>query len=177
MRTIIFGIIGMLFTLNSVAYAPTPEDVRLEIIKSIETAAQKANVDTDLALAIAQHESDFNPRAMTYEPKYKTYSVGLFQMLLPTARAMGFHGPVKELQRPEVNIRLGIQHLSECTDRFGESVDEIACCHNAGTAVKVSHCKKKGIRDYVNRVMIVYRSWRIKRSVSSSTFNTVALNE
>lgn len=174
MRTLILCIVGMLFTLNSVAYAPTPQDVRTDIINSIIVAATNAHINTDLALAIAEHESDFNPKAMTYEPKYKTYSIGLFQMLLPTARSMGFRGPMKELQRPEINIPLGIQHLSECTDRFGESLNEIACCHNAGMAVKPSVCKRKSVKEYINQVMIVYRSWKNKRPASSSTFNTVA---
>jgi soluble lytic murein transglycosylase-like protein len=111
------------------------------IIELIKISASNAGVDQATALAIVEQESHFHPEAIRKEPKFKTYSVGLFQMFVPTARAMGFKGTVKQLQEPVANIKLGIKHLQQCTARFGNNPKLVACCHNAGTNVKVSFCK------------------------------------
>lgn len=146
-----------LFFVSSVVFAQENK-THDEIIKT----AVAHGLDPALVLAVAQVESNFNNRSLRYEPKFKTYSVGLFQLFYPTARAMGFKGTVEELMNPSVNTRLGVQHLKQCANRFSEP-KQIACCHNAGVAVKVSACENNiHISAYVKKVLSAHSEW-IKR--------------
>lgn len=110
------------------------------LVEYIRASAAASGVDPATALAIVEQESSFNPKAIRPEPKFHTFSVGLFQMFVPTARNMGFRGPIRKLYEVALNTKLGIAHLKECTDRFGSDTGLIACCHNAGPAVKVAFC-------------------------------------
>lgn len=132
-----------------------------EAIKElVKVSAINANVDPALALAVVEQESSFVPDKEREEKKYKTYSVGLFQMFIPTARAMGFKGTKEQLKNPVVNIRLGIEHLKKCTARFGSDLRLVACCHNAGPAVKVSFCSSYAwTANYVKEVMEKRAKW------------------
>lgn len=137
---------------------------KVKIIEMIRNQAEKSNVNPNLALAIADVESKFNPSVKKYEPKFKTYSVGLFQIFIPTSRSLGFMGYWQDLLTPRLNIELGIKHLQICTNRFQENISLIACCHNAGSAVKESVCKNNlNVREYVSKVLIAYRRWEVKK--------------
>jgi len=144
--------------LSSTAFADTVKD---SLVEYIQVSATSAGVDPATALAIVEQESSFNPKVKPrWEPKYKTYSVGLFQMFYPTAIDMGFRGTIKQLQNPIVNIKLGIGHLKACTTRFGNSPKLVACCHNAGVAVKVSFCKNYAwTATYVKEVLQKKAHW------------------
>ena len=125
----------------------------------IKKTAQAHGLEPALVLAVAEVESNFNHKALRYEPKFKTYSVGLFQLFYPTARSMGFKGTVEELMNPSVNTRLGVLHLKKCAERFDDP-EHIICCHNAGFAVKVSACTNNShIRAYVKKVTNSYKNW------------------
>ena len=139
------------------------EDKKIEskesIISHIISSSNKKGVDPALSLAVATVESNFNPKAIRYEPKYATYSVGIFQLFYPTAKAMGFVGDIKKLQSPKVNIALGIEHLSMCYDP-SKTIAQMACCYNAGVNVKESVClKNKGIKKYVAKISKQYEIW------------------
>jgi soluble lytic murein transglycosylase-like protein len=130
---------------------------KFDIIEAIRNIAKINNVNEVLALSIAEVESSFNPKALRYEPKFKTYSVGLFQIFVPTSRTLGFTGTHLELQEPKINIELGIKHLRICTDRFKDNIARIACCHNAGSAVKESVCQNNAhVKEYVRKVLYAY---------------------
>lgn len=128
------------------------------IQKRISDAASTYNIDPDLALAIAEVESSFNPNVQRLEPKFHTWSVGLFQMFIPTARAYGFRGTMQQLKEPRTNIHFGMIHLSKCVDRFGQQlVEMVACCHNAGVGVKDSVCiNNPSVKDYIRKVVESY---------------------
>lgn len=164
-KSIIVGssvVLTALFCMSSLAQAPVNPSAmsKNDIIDAIRIAAKESEVNPALALAVAEVESGFNPDAKRYEPKFKTWSMGLFQIFVPTARTLGFKGDVKELLRPMQNIELGIRHLQSCTERFKTNVAKIACCHNAGVAVVESVCRNnEGVKDYVGKVLSAYHSW------------------
>lgn len=127
--------------------------------EEIQKTALANGLDPALVMAVVEVESNFNHKALRYEPKFKTYSVGLFQLFYPTARSMGFKGTVQELMNPSINTRFGIAHLKQCAERFSEP-EQIACCHNAGVAVKVTACSKNDrIKEYVKKVISAHRDW------------------
>jgi soluble lytic murein transglycosylase-like protein len=137
---------------------------KISIIEMIRNQAQKNDVNVNLALAIADVESKFNPDAKKFESKFNTYSIGIFQIFIPTSRALGFSGYWQDLFRPKINIELGIKHLRICTERFKENIELIACCHNAGFAVKESVCKNNpNVKEYVSKVLTAYKMWEIKK--------------
>jgi len=141
---------------------PTMKYSRSSIIQKITDAASAYNIDPELALAIAEVESSFNPNVSLYEPKFKTYSIGLFQLFIPTARAYGFKGNAQKLKDPQVNIRLGLVHLNKCVERFGQVVEMVACCHNAGVYVEESVClNNRGVKDYIRKVVNSYDRWKL----------------
>jgi soluble lytic murein transglycosylase-like protein len=147
---------------------PTPVRVNYaysqkNIIRAIRAEAPRYQIEPAVALAIAETESNFNPNAIRPEPRHKTFSVGLFQMFIPTARSMGFAGTMDMLKNPKVNIRLGLRHLQKCVERFGpDNLEKIACCHNAGPAVEESFCDSdEGVQDYIEKVQTNYEHWKI----------------
>jgi soluble lytic murein transglycosylase-like protein len=159
---LIVVIVSIIFTFNAYSLE------KVEIIRMIEYQAKKNNVDSNLALAIVDTESKFNPHAKKFESNFNTYSVGLFQILIPTSRALGFTGFWKDLFSPKLNIELGIKYIKICTDRFQEDIELIACCHNAGFAVKESVCKNNpNVRNYIEKVLSYYNELK---------FNKIALN-
>jgi len=143
--------LALLLSLSSFAMS------KFDIVDAIRRIAKINDVNETLAISIAEVESGFNPQALRYEPKFKTYSVGLFQIFVPTSRALGFKGSHTDLQQPRINIELGIKHLRICTDRFKDNVARIACCHNAGYAVKESVCRNNvHVKEYVRKVLYTY---------------------
>ncbi len=58
--------------------------------------------------AVAKVESSFNPTARS-----SAGAVGVMQILPRTARSLGHRGSIRDLFRPEVNIRYGIAYLKQ----------------------------------------------------------------
>lgn len=132
-----FFILASMLAVTASAKAENMQDL---IVELITVTARSEGVDPALAVAIAEQESSLVPNKERFEKRYNTYSVGLFQMFIPTAKDMGFKGSKEELKTPTTNIKLGIAHLKSCTSRFGSDARLVACCHNAGKYVKVKFC-------------------------------------
>jgi soluble lytic murein transglycosylase-like protein len=129
--------------------------------KIVETAKQH-NVDYNLALAFAEVESRFNPKASRYEPKLKTRTIGLFQILLQTARVVGFKGTASELYDTDTNILYGIKYLAKCQNLYGKSPKQIVCCYNGGWAVTDSVCRNDpNIKQYGSLVMTAIKKYKL----------------
>lgn len=125
----------------------------------IRSFAESKGVEPALVLAFAQVESDFNPKAIRFEEKFKTYSVGMFQLFYPTAKALGFKGTLNGLMDPKVNAELAVTHIKMCLNRF-TTPDYVACCYNAGVAVKTSVCQNNAhVKTYVNKILKARKSW------------------
>jgi soluble lytic murein transglycosylase-like protein len=150
---LILALIGLLISLPVKAFG---------WVENIRTSALMNGVDPSLVLAFAEVESNFNPKALRFEPKFKTYSVGLFQIFYPTAKTMGFRGTVQNLMDPKKNTEIAIKHIKACAERFS-TYSNIACCYNAGASVKISVCKNnKKIKTYVQKVLESQKKWQTK---------------
>jgi soluble lytic murein transglycosylase-like protein len=132
-----------------------------QIIDQIVQTARANGVKPHEALAIAQIESGFHPRVSRWEPKLHTYSLGLFQLLIPTAKAMGFVGKNRELLKPDVNIPMGIQYISMCYQVNKVSTLDLACCYQAGlyASEKVCH-QNQMVRKYAAMLRGLKIRWR-----------------
>ncbi len=68
--------------------------------------------------AVIHEESGGDPDAFPEHPERDGASFGLTQVLLPTARAVGFAGKVKILFEAERNIDLGARYLAQLQHRY-----------------------------------------------------------
>lgn len=105
------------------------------------------NVEPRLVVAIVQAESAFNEKAVG-----KAGEIGLMQ-LMPEF----FPGYTEEqLYQPEINIRLGVEHLAKSMRECRHKLDNTwIVCYNLGVkgGSKVRHPKKW---KYYKRVMSAY---------------------
>lgn len=115
-----------------------------EIIKKASLAY---GVEEKIIRAVIQHESGFNPRAVS-----RAGAQGLMQLMPATARSLG----VKDPFDPEENIMAGTRYLKQKLDEFGGNLHLALAAYNAGSgAVR----KYGGIppyeetRKYVDRVI------------------------
>lgn len=84
-----------------------PSVLPREILRSIiEREADSYGVPADLVETVIEIESGFRPKA------YNAGAIGLMQIMLPTARAMGYRGTKEGLFDPETNIRYGAAYLA-----------------------------------------------------------------
>jgi len=130
------------------------------IIHTIIAKAEKAKVDPALAVAIVEIESKFNPRAERYEPKIHTSSVGLFQLLITTAKNLGFRGSKKDLKKIDNNIDYGLAYLNGCTTKY-KTMHDIGCCYNAGDAFAPETCETENVQDYIAALENKYSKWQV----------------
>lgn len=105
------------------------EDAYDGIIRPI--AAQE-HVPAALVKAVIAHESRFVPTAVRGEPQLNDASRGLMQLLLATARHMGFTGEADALFQPGVNIPLGVRYLGQQLARAGGDWAGAVSAYNGG---------------------------------------------
>ena len=72
----------------------------------VQNAADN-HVPAELAAAVVEIESQFNPRVANHG------ALGLMQIKPQTARGVGFSGPTSALYIPEVNLTFGIRYLAQ----------------------------------------------------------------
>lgn len=109
-----------------------------------EAAAREANVPAWLVLAIAQHESGgFYPSAFRGELHLADGSHGLMQLLLSTAKGVGYAGTsagswdaLKRtgtgLYDPYTNLRYGAKHLRKLLNATAGDYEQAVSAYNAG---------------------------------------------
>jgi hypothetical protein len=155
--------------------------MNLEINQAIELIAPRYSVDPDLIKAIVTQESNYNPYAIRYEPKYQyLYNVfhfcdflkisqstetmcqmtswGLGQIMGAVAREQGHVGPMGQLFDAEVNVKhmcLLIKGIQTAGYKVpGYKVTDILACYNGGRGALLKVID--GIypnQDYVDSVM------------------------
>ena len=94
-----------------------------QIQAQIVATATQYGVDPTLALAVAQHESDFNPNALG-----SSGDAGIFQLLPSTAADLG----VTDVWDPVQNIQAGVQYLAQLLARYGGDVTTALQAYNGG---------------------------------------------
>ena len=108
------------------------------------------NVDPSLVLSVIQVESDYKADAIGAHGE-----VGLMQ-LRPK-----FFGKKKDLLNPEINIKLGVEHLAKMKIQCKHKVDRLyVVCFNAGVN-NGSKIKKPRDFQYYKKIMKAYH--RIKQ--------------
>ena len=84
-----------------------------------EGFGERAHVEPALVLAVIHMESGGDPDAFRVEPAVVDASFGLMQLLLGTARGLGFAQAPKYLFDPPVNVELGTRLLALNTTQHG----------------------------------------------------------
>ena len=111
--------------------------------------ADAACLDRNLALAVAEVESDFNPYALS-----DAGARGVIQVMPATARGeFGVHPDA--LWDSRTNIRTGVAYLKRLIDTYDGRVDIALSHYNGGSAVRRGNELRviPATRDYVEKVM------------------------
>jgi hypothetical protein len=88
-----------------------------------EEAAVKYDVPENLLRAVAQAESDFNPKAVS-----SCGAVGVMQLMPDTAKSLGVTDPYNA----EQNINGGAKYLSSLLKKYDGDIDKTLAAYNAG---------------------------------------------
>lgn len=95
--------------------------------KLINQYALANGVPTDLATAVTQIESNFNPKK-----RGSAGEIGLMQIKPATARLMGYRGTVKGLYDPDTNIKFGMKYLAKAQQLGDGTTCNTILKYNAG---------------------------------------------
>ena len=123
-----------------------------DIIKMIQLAATKHDVDPKLAQAIARAESDYSPDAVS-----SAGAVGVMQLMPETAQSLG----VGNIRDPRENIDGGVQYLKQLLTTFQGDVSKAVAAYNAGPEAVKNY---QGVppyaetQNYVAKVLSYYQN-------------------
>lgn len=87
---------------------PSEKSPRAVYQSIIQREATSAGLPAEIADAVAQVESGYNPSAVG-----SAGEIGLMQVRPATAAMLGFKGSPGELAQPEINISYGVRYLAE----------------------------------------------------------------
>jgi soluble lytic murein transglycosylase-like protein len=144
-----------------------------ELAELIRTIAVSQGIDPNLALAIAGHESNYDPTACRFEPKWKWFvnpskfakqlliseitekmlqacSWGPMQVMGAVARELGFTGQITTLVYPEIGVLFGCKKLKSLINKYANETDVISA-YNQGAPLKTNNVYNNS--SYVNNVM------------------------
>ncbi|MXN63506.1 transglycosylase SLT domain-containing protein [Stappia sp. GBMRC 2046] len=99
--------------------------------KMIRASARKHGVPVELAHAVVQVESNYNPKA-----RGSAGEVGLMQIKPATARDVGYKGSTKGLYDPKTNLEYGMKYLAGAHERAGGDLCGTILRYNAGHYAK-----------------------------------------
>ena len=88
-----------------------------------DEASAKYGVPENLLRAVAQAESDFNPKAVS-----SCGAVGVMQLMPDTAKSLGVTDPYNA----EQNINGGAKYLSDLLKKYDGDIDKTLAAYNAG---------------------------------------------
>lgn len=148
------------------AAKPAPDEQALRAL--IRTAAVSENLPPEIAEAVAQVESGFNPRAVG-----GVGEIGLMQVLPTTARMLGFSDALPKLFEPETNIRYGVRYLGQAWRRTGEDICATVMKYRAGhgetrySQLSVAYCLRV-------RAVLAKRGFKVTGVVPAATFGAPA---
>lgn len=119
------------------------------------------NVPADLALAVMQAESKFNPGAVS--PKG---AIGVMQIMPATAAELGIENS-KDLFEPEVNIPTGLKYLSNLLSRYQGDEQKALAAYNAGPGAVAKH---GGVPPYTETKDYIKKVMEIRQKLNAGTF-------
>lgn len=98
----------------------------------IATSAQAYNVPETWVRAVIETESSWRPMAYRAEPQINDASYGLMQLLMRTAKGLGYTGAPEGLYEPAVNIDLGTKLLGQLRRSYGDDFRRVYSAYNSG---------------------------------------------
>jgi hypothetical protein len=134
-------------------------------------------VSSRVLSAIIAVESEWDPWAVHFEPKYRHLldvrrnanesrvsvgterqmqrtAFGLTQVVGGTARGLGFKGPLAQLLDPATNVQWGARYLRTLVVRYPSNVRAQVAAYNAGSAIRRGRSYIN--QNYVDLVMSAY---------------------
>jgi soluble lytic murein transglycosylase-like protein len=140
----------------------------------IEPLAAQLGVPVSIANGLFEHESSWNPRAYRPEPGIGDASYGLGQLLLGTARSLGFLGSADQLYDPYLNIPLALKYLAQQYARAGTWPAALSA-YNGGWRPAYGYGKELATggfanQDYVDAVLGKAREFGYADGVSAAGF-------
>lgn len=139
-------------------------DARARYRAMIENEAARAALAPEIAEAVMEVESGFNPGAIG-----GVGEIGLMQILPSTARMLGFSGTLAELAVPETNIRYGVTYLAKAWRLAGGDLCTATMKYRAGhgetrfSHLSVNYC-------LAVRARLIARGFQVTGSVPVATF-------
>jgi len=130
----------------------------------IEKAAKVHKIDPALVKAVVAVESSFQPDAVS--PKG---AMGLMQVIPDTAERYGITGDRKKstgqkLLDPAINLKVGIEHLSNLMSMFGSKLELVLAAYNAGEGNVLKYAMKippfPETQEYVKLVKQFYAGFK-----------------
>lgn len=117
----------------------------------IAKTANQYNLDPQVIYATIMTESEGDEGAFRYEPRIKDASLCMGQILISTARGLGFTGDPKEMYKPEVCLDLVGKYHRRMLDTYGQlSPTQLAIAYNAGSPYK------RAVRGHISRFQMWY---------------------
>lgn len=134
-------------------------------------------VDPYLVMAFIKTESNWDINAYRAEPKLKTASYGLMQVLLPSAQMITGNPnlTVTQLKDPTVNIMVGVKYIRDLIDKYGsKGMDAVYAAYNAGRPI-VSKTGGYVNQQYVDKINKWYLYYRGGLAISSGIILLIGL--
>ena len=135
------------------------------IQKLLVDEANRQGIDPTLALAMAEVESNFNPRALS-----KAGARGVMQIMPATAENV-FGISSNQLYDAKININIGISFIKKLLNRYNQRLDIALSHYNGGSAVQDRFGRLSIIpatRKYVNKVISAQQKFTYKAYQLSS---------
>lgn len=125
---------------------------------AIDRIAQLLEISQALIMAVVHEESGGDPDAFPEHPERDGASFGLMQLLLPTARAVGFGGKARELFTADRNIDIGARYLASLVKQYGNpEIALVAYNGGPGAAWRAQHHLPAGPAGaYAKTVLALY---------------------
>lgn len=107
-------------------------------LPDIQRVAQSAGFPPALLAAVVDLESGGDPAAYRAEPHIDDASIGLCQLLMKTARTLGYSGAagtpdaLSGLFNPETNLMYGAKFLRDLWAKYSGDVARVASAYNGG---------------------------------------------
>lgn len=128
----------------------------------VGSAVDAMGTPAHIIKAVIAKESSFNPRAIKAEPQIKDASRGLMQLLLATARALGYRGEPDGLFDPVASIEGGAKYLARlyaAARKKGGGWEDALSAYNAGWKKESGKIlfgvpRKKADGTYVNQAYV-----------------------
>jgi len=152
-----------------------------KIISLIKDCAKSFRLDPNLCLAIAEHESAFDPTRARFEPGWKyfvntakyaeqlriteateraqqAFSYNVFQVMGSVLRELGFNGALLLMIQPQLGVFYGCKKISMLSKKYPDEKDVISSFNQGGPYKEGELYKNQPYVDAVGKFLMEWRS-------------------